>query len=137
MPGEEKIKYVPIRGLMDSGSEAFLISSAIIPRAGITEADLQPVMDLEIHGLEGVVCRPRFRVELTWHMRRHANSRVSTFFVVEDRSFDILVPSSLLLDSRSNDTTSHAAYILHLRKKKAGELHPKPRQAFRIPYGSC
>lgn len=114
------MKYIAVRGLMDSGSDAFLIVRQVIDRAAISEVELQPVAELEIRGLEGVKCRPKFQIELTWHMKRHANSRLSTFFVVDDASFDILVPSSLLCDGRGFDSASRAAYILYFRKKTAG-----------------
>ena len=116
---DKEFRYIPVRGLMDSGSEAYLISKVPITRAGISEDELQAVVDSEIHGLEGALCRPSFQLELTWHMKRHANSRVNMFFVVDDTSFDILVPSSLLLNDLHSDKTKKAAYILHLRKKKA------------------
>jgi hypothetical protein len=126
------LRYIAVRGLMDSGCEAFLISTDIINRARITEAEMEPVADLEIHGLEGAACKPRYQIELTWYIRQHMNSRVSTFYVVDDKSFDIIIPSSLLINSRNVDSTGQAAYILHQRKKKAGKLWAqtwKSRQA--------
>ncbi|KAK0612206.1 hypothetical protein B0T14DRAFT_342672 [Immersiella caudata] len=137
-PHDKELQYIPVRGLMDSGSEAYLISQTIIARAGITESEMQSIKDLEIHGLEGAVCRPRFQIDLTWHMRRHANSRVSTFFVVEDTSFDILVPTSLLLHHPRSDSTSQAAYILQLRKKKDEEVEQERRnQAEQLRRGAA
>ncbi|KAK6221895.1 hypothetical protein LQW54_001115 [Pestalotiopsis sp. IQ-011] len=95
------IRYLPVRGLWDTGSDVYLISRNILQRANIGDEDLEHVADkTTLHGIGGAVFAPEWKVQLTWHVKRNMNSRQDTFYVADDISCDMLVPSTLNVGSR-------------------------------------
>jgi hypothetical protein len=116
------VRYTPIRGLWDTGSDAFIITKGIVKRAGIPEEDLDDVDDVP-HGIGGAKYRPTQSVKLTWHVNRNMTSRQDTFYVLDEANFDILVPYTLSIGARSTGegAAGQQALILRLRRKKPGE----------------
>ncbi|EEU34214.1 uncharacterized protein NECHADRAFT_85465 [Fusarium vanettenii 77-13-4] len=110
------LTYVPVRGFVDTGSSAFIISSKVLERAGFSEEKWQRVdEETWLRGLEGVRYRPTHQVELTWYLDRRRYSRVDTFLVANDDRFDILLPKSLACPGGEVDTG--LVLMLELRKK--------------------
>lgn len=74
------IRYTPIRGLWDTGSDAFIISRAIVERAGISVDDLEQLENVStIKGIGGAQYRPTQSITLSGHVNRNMNSRQDKF----------------------------------------------------------
>ncbi|KAF2470011.1 uncharacterized protein BDR25DRAFT_36005 [Lindgomyces ingoldianus] len=116
-----QISYIPVRGLWDTGSDAFFISKTILDRANIGEEDMTRLEETHTyHGIGSASFSPAFSIDLTWHIRRNMNSRRDTFYVTEEEIFDILVPYTLSIGVRSTTIGKEGrnALILQLRPKK-------------------
>lgn len=125
LPASSSIRYLPVRGLWDTGSDSFIISREILQRANIGDENLERVTDkTTLHGIGGSVFAPEWKVLLTWHVNRNMNSRQDTFYVADDISCDMLVPWTLNIGSRYTGmgTPGQNALILQLRKKSNGEF---------------
>jgi hypothetical protein len=121
---DSNIRYTPIRGLWDTGSDAFIISREIIERAGIKNEELEQLDEIPtIHGIGGAKYKPTLRVKLTWHVNRNMNSRQDTFYVIDEANFDVLVPWTLSIGARSTGEGNEGqnALILRLRRKGKGK----------------
>jgi hypothetical protein len=127
---DRKIRYVPIRGLWDAGSDAFIITKSILERAEISEDDCDDIEDVPtIHAIAGARYKPTRRVKLIWHVDRNMNSRQDTFYVLDEVNFDILVPYTLSIAAGSTGVSGEGqqALVLRLRRKKPrGSAFPKP-----------
>lgn len=124
LPSSAGIRYLPVRGLWDTGSDVYLISRNVLQRANIGDEDLEHVADkTTLHGIGGAVLAPEWKVQLTWHVKRNMNSRQDTFYVADDISCDMLVPWTLNIGSRYTGmgTPGQNALILQLRRKSNGE----------------
>lgn len=120
LPSSAGIRYLPVRGLWDTGSDVYLISRNVLQRANIGDEDLEHVADkTTLHGIGGAVLAPEWKVQLTWHVKRNMNSRQDTFYVADDISCDMLVPWTLNIGSRYTGmgTPGQNALILQLRRK--------------------
>lgn len=116
-----KVRYTPIRGLWDTGSDAFMIRREITKRAGIKEEELEKVDNTPtLKGVNGAIFKPDLCVTLTWHVNGNMNSLENTFYVVEEADFDVLVPYSLSIGTRSTGFGKQGqnALILRLRGDK-------------------
>lgn len=115
------VRPIPVRAFMDNGSNAFFISKRITDRAGLKESDMEREEDVVVRVLEGAACTPKWRTELTWYRNHQRRTRVDTFYVVDDDSFDILAPNSILERDMAVDSIGQEAYILRMRNKTKGE----------------
>lgn len=121
---DSDVRYTPIRGLWDTGSDAFIITREIIERASITNKELKQLDEIPtIHGIGGAKYKPTLSMKLTWHVNRNMNSRQDTFYVLEEANFDVIVPWTLSIGARSTREGKEGqnALILRLRRKEKGK----------------
>jgi len=113
------LKYRPVRGKMDTGSEENLIDEDVLLRAGISSEEMESLEEEHVfQGLERNTAKARYTAEVTRYLNRHMKSRINKSFVVKDALFDVLLGSEYI--TGSNRPTS-AALILESRMKTRGE----------------
>jgi len=96
-----------VRGIMDTGSEAFVIHNSIVQRAGLSDR-VEPVKGtVKLRGLNEVVHRFDRCVKVTWHAPNHMNSREDIFYVVDEGPFDILIPNVIQIHKRHVEEDEH------------------------------
>jgi hypothetical protein len=101
LSSSDEIVKTPIRAIMDTGSEGFLINEAIAHRAGLSESVKPVQVPCTLQGLKNMSYDPTHCVKVTWHVPKHMNSREDVFYVVNDAPFDILIPNILSIGTRN------------------------------------
>lgn len=101
LDSSDELSKTPVRAIMDTGSEAFMIHEAIVRRAKLAGSIQAAEGPSAFRGLNKVTYRSTRCVKVTWHVPKHMNSREDVFHVVEDGPFDILIPNVLDIGMRS------------------------------------
>lgn len=117
--GEGPLRHnpVPLRAKLDTGCDSYLISYERIIEAGINLNLLRPIekgRQIKLESIGEVVVVPEMEVKLTWYQNRSMKSRDTTFLVVKDAPFDLLLSSEHLIEEIRSP-----ALILARRRKNA------------------
>jgi hypothetical protein len=117
--GDGPLKHtpVPLRAKLDTGCDSYLISYERIMEAGINSDLLHPIepgRQIKLESIGEVVVVPEMEVKLTWYQNRSMKSRDTTFLVVKDAPFDLLLSSDHLVEEIRSP-----ALILAGRRKAA------------------
>lgn len=90
------VPYYPARIKMDTGSTNDFVTLNYLERAGFNVDRLSPIPDeeqVEIEGLNHVMYKPRFKVNLKWYRQGESQMNDIPFFVVDQGPFDLLLSS--------------------------------------------
>lgn len=123
----ERVRYVHVRAKMDTGCSDNLITMELVEKAGIPTSMLFEIPEdelVDLQGLEGAKCTPLYEVHLTWYQDGDMKMRESSFYVIKDGPFDMLIGSRRF----AQDLHDNPALIVGRLKKKKG-LSPSIRRS--------
>lgn len=90
------VPYYPARIKMDTGSTDDFVTLDYLARAGFNIEKLRPIPEdeqVEVEGLNQVMYKPRFKVNLKWYRQGESQMNDIPFFVVDQGPFDLLLSS--------------------------------------------
>ena len=89
-------RYYPARVKVDTGSGADFVSLEYLINAGFNITNLQPIpvaKQVEVEGLNKVVYKPEYRVNLKWYRQGEVQLNDVSFLVVDCGPFYMLLSS--------------------------------------------
>lgn len=90
------VPYYPARIQMDTGSTDDFVTLDYLARAGFNIDNLRPIPEdeqVEVEGLNQVMYKPRFKVNLKWYRQGESQMNDIPFLVVDQGPFDLLLSS--------------------------------------------
>ncbi|KAL1875248.1 hypothetical protein Daus18300_003319 [Diaporthe australafricana] len=143
------VPYYPARIKMDTGSTDDFVTLNYLTRAGFNIESLKPIPEDEqdeIEGLNRVMYKPRFKVNLKYYRQGESQMNDITFFVVDQGPFDLLLssrrfaeeaerhlyPYSLPMVRRKRKTREEIGKEIEKEKKKLEEAKKQEQRDFEI-----
>jgi hypothetical protein len=90
------VPYYPSRIKVDTGSTDNFVTLEYLKKAGFNIKNLRPIPDseqVEVEGLNQVMYKPKFRVNLKYYRQGEAIMNDKSFLVIDNGPFDLLLSS--------------------------------------------
>jgi hypothetical protein len=120
------VPYYPARIKIDTGSTEDIVTLDFLDRAGYNMDSLRPIPkdeQVEVEGLNQVMYKPRFKVNLQWYRQGESQMNDIPFLVVDQGPFDLLLSSHRFAEEAERRLFSLP--LARSRKKKTrGKLLP-------------
>lgn len=103
MEDHMRLKEVPVRNKIDTGSDEDFVSRKLITKHGMDRNKIHDIpverqKERTLHLLDNLTFTPKQEVTISWHKPQDARQRETTFLVVDCDLFDVLIGSKHWVD---------------------------------------